>query len=238
MEEINSFDNIDTPSFKREPRPTVGRDLMVALRLRQLLSGHIDTWVILRGIRTPYPQWHYGMKDPYPAWVKESGSQSRTVYFRLEPYVGQMKNGTITDAMKDERRRAKNSGIDIEVRYSSKGRVSYISAAGIHLTIARGWQSYRIKQIMDGIVQEVMAVARYAKLDEAFPDRHHSLRRAGITTLPEGIKRVAIHEDESISYIRTRGTYKNTHRVTRRGMVGRIHGSEPTSAQHSAYPGW
>lgn len=205
------------------PRPKVGRDLYIALRLRQLLSGHERTWVMLEGTQRP--------TDSFSV---RTGSLARNVFIRLETYAGQARTSIVTDREKGKIRAARDSALRIELSIGYNGTLRSIKVNGIRLMNDRGWFVYRIKQIMRGLLDEI----------DDIEDWIHNLETDQEDVgEPEDIKagkirKVSVHEEGILSYIRGIGGYVRTQRITRRGMSGRIHVSEPTSAKHSAYPGW
>lgn len=202
------------------------KDKRIALRMRQLLSGHINTWVMLEGTKIPSRNW----SDRF-------NSRSRTVYLRVEEYVGQYSEKHAGDTRKRNIRDARDSALVLEVIYDAKGRCRVVKANGIKLTNDRGWFAYRMKQVIGGLVAEVDLLMDNLEYREGSgkdePD-----------PIPRGITRIIDHGADEIgspmvSYIRRREfIYDLTDRINRRGASGQIHISEPTSARHSAYPGW
>ena len=196
------------------------RDRFIALRIRQLLSGHAHTWVMLEATLLP-------QNNRY----NRSSSRSRTVYLRVEEYVGQFSRKPPTEKRKKDLREARDSALLIEATFDHGGTCRAVVVNDIKLTNYRGWMSYRIKRIIEGLVWETDLVTAHLSYDSEIdekPDR-----------MPAGIARIIDHGDDQISYVRRKGfLYHLTDRVTKRGASGKIHVSEPTSARHSAYPGW
>lgn len=196
-----------------EPKPkkvNVSADLDIALKMRRMLSGHRRTWVILE-------------RDYIPNKLIHKDSKRHITEFRLEEYVGQMKYGDVTEDQKRRNLDARLSGLRVKLDYSSLGWATiYINNRKI--STDNGWYMRRVRRILTDFAEEMMGVIFSPDIPTGPGTMYQILTR---------------HEDTGhYSYVRMRGKYQSTNRIARRGMVGRIHVSEPTSARHSAYPGW
>lgn len=194
------------------------RDLYIALRLRQLLSGHERTWVVLEGTQLPTD-----------AFSVRTGSRARTVFIRLETYVGQVRTKRVTAETKGVIRAARDSALRVELFIGYNGTLRSVKINDMRLTAERGWFVYRIKKIMLGLLEEVDEIGDWVGSEDQYQPEDIRIGR---------IRSVFISKDRVVSYIRGKGKYERTERVAKRGMSGKIHVSEPSSAKHSAYPGW
>lgn len=198
------------PDGPRPKRVNVSVDLNIALRMRRLLSGHRRTWVILE-------------RDYIPNKLIRKDSKRHITEFRLEEYVGQMKYGDLTNEQKDRNLDARLSGLRVKLDYSSLGWAT-IYVNGRKLSSANGWYMRKIRLILTSFAAEMMDVIFNPDVPTGKDTMYQMLTQ---------------HDDTGhYSYVRMRGRYPSTQKIARRGMVGRIHVSEPTSARHSAYPGW
>lgn len=196
-------------------------DKWVALRLRQTLSGHTRTWVVLEWIK-------------YPVRPKGgTASKSLTMSIRLEEYIGQLKGGIITDEDKEKARNQKENALTLVLEYDYKGYLSKIKAGHhqtlIRLSNERGWFPYRIRQILDAFAQEVLIATQATPDDNEDDPNRLPYNTSALTTNPI---------TGEVSYIRGRGTFPSTEAIKRRGASGRIHHSEPRDRKYSAYTGW